>query len=234
MLFVQLPLSEGFENANNLYEAGKYTEAIELYKTYSNEEINSPEVYFNLGSAYYKIDSLAQSIYYFEKAKLLSPNDMDLQHNLALAYGQQSDDIDKFPELFIVAWIKKIASFLSTNTWLISAIVLFWLCLLLFYLRGRHNGFLFSKNKWTIPFIAGLISLLFSWANYHYQSSVQSAIVMQQTVKIKNKPNRTASNLFEVHEGLKVDIIDSVDDWHQVKLSDGTEGWMSKKSIKLL
>lgn len=234
LLFVQQPLNEGFTQANELYQNGKFVEAIELYKGYANDEINSPEVYFNLGSAYYKIDSLAQSIYYFEKAKTISPNDMALQHNLALAYGQQSDDIDKFPELFFISWLKKIATLLSTNIWLITGIILFWLSLLLFYLNGKNKSFLFTKKRWAIPLVAGLFCVLFSWANYHYQSSVQSAIVMHKEVSIKNKPNATASNLLKIHSGLKVDVLDTVDDWHQIKLSDGTEGWLSKKSIKLL
>jgi len=233
-LFIQPHVKESFEFANNLYKDGKFVEAIEIYEAYANEEINSPEIYFNLGSAYFQIDSLAQSIYYFEKAKTINPNDMDLQHNLALAYGQQKDDIDKFPELFFIAWVKKIASFLSTNTWLFAAIAFFWLTLLLYFLKGKGNNFLLKKKRWIVPLVFGLLCLLFSWANYHYQSSVQSAIVMQTEVKVKNKPNLTASNLLSIHEGLKVDIVDTVDDWHQVKLSDGTSGWLSKKSVKLL
>jgi len=199
-----------------------------------DEGVHSPELFFNLGSAYFKSDSLAQSIYYFEKAKKLKPNDADLKHNLALAYGRQQDDIDKFPEFLVISWLKNLAFLLGTNIWLVAAIVCFWLTLLLFYFNGKKNSWLFSKSRWRIPLIAGMCFLLFSWASYYFKSSIDSAIVMSSESVIKNKPNDTAAELLTIHAGLKVEVLDAVDQWYQVKLTDGTTGWMQKKNARKL
>ena len=57
-----------FDEANALYNDGKYAEAIDKYETILDSGQHSAELYFNLGNANYKLNNIAPSIYYYEKA----------------------------------------------------------------------------------------------------------------------------------------------------------------------
>jgi SH3-like domain-containing protein len=49
---------------------------------------------------------------------------------------------------------------------------------------------------------------------------------MNTEVALKETPNEKAKIVALIHEGLKLEIIDQVDDWSQIKLEDGTEAWV--------
>ena len=59
---------------------------------------HSGALYFNLGNSYYKTNNIAESIYYFEKAKKLLPNDEDIQINSSFAQNMTIDAIELLPE----------------------------------------------------------------------------------------------------------------------------------------
>ena len=64
-----------FDEATKSYNAGKYNESIENYKKIIDNGEHSAALYFNLGNAYYKLNKIAPSIYYYEKSLLLDPSD---------------------------------------------------------------------------------------------------------------------------------------------------------------
>ena len=74
-----------FEKANTLYNEGKYAEAIDNYITILETEKHSADIYYNLANAHYKLNNIAPSIYYYEKALLLDPNDSEINNNIAFA-----------------------------------------------------------------------------------------------------------------------------------------------------
>jgi len=53
-------------------------------------------------------------------------------------------------------------------------------------------------------------------------------------VNVKNGPTGTSENIFTLHEGTKVKVLDTVDLWKKIKLADGEVGWIAAKDIKLL
>jgi len=68
-----------FDQANQLYNDEKYEQAIEKYQAILNAKFESPELYYNLGNAYAKLDELGEAIYYLEKAKKMKPDDEDFR-----------------------------------------------------------------------------------------------------------------------------------------------------------
>ena len=74
-----------FDEGNALYNQGNYTEAIEKYTSIINNGSESAELYYNLGNAYYKINDIANSIFYFEKSLLLDPNNNETKNNLSFS-----------------------------------------------------------------------------------------------------------------------------------------------------
>ena len=87
-----------FEQANQHYNEGAYTEAVKNYKAILATNQHSTELYFNLGNAYYKLNKVAESIYYYEKALQLQPEDPDVLHNIQFAQNMTLDAIETLPQ----------------------------------------------------------------------------------------------------------------------------------------
>ena len=96
-----------FEQGNALYNDGNYEEAIKKYDAIIDNGQHSAELYFNLGNAHYKLNHVAPSIYYYEKALQLSPNDKEIKNNIAFARNMTIDAIDVQQEVGFSKLIKK-------------------------------------------------------------------------------------------------------------------------------
>lgn len=229
---VSAQFETAMQNANQLYEQNKFTEAYTIYKGLVDEGQHSYQLFYNLGSTYYQLDSVAPSIYYFEKAKQINGNDDDLEHNLSLAYGRQQDDIDKFPELFVVSFFKNLSGIFSSNFWLILSILTLWTAAALYYLKSSKKGFLFEKKRWLIPLFFGLFAFLMAYLNNYYNNSTQHAIVYHTLTEVHKSANTDSESIQTIHEGLKLVVLDEVDEWMKVKMTDNTVGWLKKAAVK--
>jgi len=232
VLSVSAQFETSMQNANQLYEQNKFPEAYTIYKGLVDEGQYSYQLFYNLGSTYYQLDSVAPSIYYFEKAKQINSSDDDLEHNLSLAYGRQQDDIDKFPELFVVSFFKKLSSIFSSNFWLILSVLSLWAAAALFYLKSSKTGFLFEKKRWSIPLVLGLFAFLMAYLNNYYNNSTQHAIVYHALTEVHKSANVDSESIQTIHEGLKLIVLDEVDEWLKVKMTDNTVGWLKKSAVK--
>ncbi len=224
-----------FHQANNLYSAGNYPEAIGLYETIVSQRMESAELYFNLGNAYYKIHNYPRSILNYERALLCNPRDVDIRHNLAKARLYIIDQVDEIPEFIIKKWINSVIILFKSNTWALLSLVTFTLgilFLLVYFLSGklvmRRAGFYAG----SIVLILSFILFYVSFKSKNLIENSNEAIIMTPTVTIKSSPRDSGTNLFIIHEGTKVSIVDSLDNWYEIRLSDGKQGWMQQKDIE--
>ena len=93
-----------FEQGKELYKNGKYQQAINSWMKIVENGEHSAELYFNLGNAQYKLNHIGPSIYYYEKALQLSPNDQDIKNNLAFAENARIDSIEPLPQTVFSKW----------------------------------------------------------------------------------------------------------------------------------
>lgn len=229
--------NERFEEANALYNDTKYAEAIDKYESILDSKVHSVELYFNLGNANYKLNNIAPSIYYYEKALQLSPNDKEIANNLAFAKNMTIDAIDKVPEVGFSRITKNIVNTFNADTWskiAIGGVLLFVLLFLMYH-------FSYGTSRKRIAFIVSVLSLLigcFSVAMAFQKDRLNTkdnpAIVFAQESRIKVDPNQTSEEVFRLHEGTKVQVLESYEDWKKIQLSDNSTGWIPSKDIKLL
>ena len=221
--------------ANELYTKDQFKEAIDVYNQILMKNLESPEVYFNLGNAYYKTKQYPKAILNYERAQLLSPDDEDIAFNLQVANQNVVDSIEELPGIFIVRWWNALVNSQTTDTWALVSIISFLLFLTLagLYFFAR-SGYIRRTAFWTACFL--LTFSMFSWSFAAQQKNRlvnhTNAIVMQPTVTIKSSPSEKGTNLFVVHEGLKVKITDKLGDWLEVRLADGKKGWLMTESIE--
>ncbi|WP_339917838.1 SH3 domain-containing protein [Yeosuana marina] len=226
-----------FEQGNKLYNQGKYAEAIDKYKAILATKKHSEALYFNLANAHYKLNNIAPSIYYYEKALQLAPDDKDIKNNLAFAKNMTIDAIDTVPDAGFSKLVKNITNIMSFDNWAkvaVASVILFVLLFLVYY-------FTYSTFKKRLAFVtsnlflfSAAISVIIAFHKYNVYKNDNEAIVFAQESTVKNEPNKRSDEVFRLHEGTKVKILDTISNWKKIKLADGKIGWIENEDIKEL
>lgn len=221
--------------ANNAYNEGMYDSALNVYHLIQKESLESGELYYNMGNAYFKKNNIASAILYYEKAKKLTPNDEDIDYNLRIANSMIVDKIERVPELFYKKWWNYFYNMFGADTWTIISLIS-WFILAFFV-----GTFIISKTRGRkkLAFYLGLLFLFTSVATfglasqkYYYGKEQHEAIIFTPTITVKSSPTMNAVDLFVVHEGTKIYILDKVQDWVKIRIQDGSIGWLPMTSIE--
>lgn len=227
-----------WHKASKAYEAGQWQEAVSLYESISGLGLESAALYCNTGNAYFKIQDYPRAILYYEKSLKLDPSYSDARYNLKVASDFVQDMIDQVPEFILKTWSKDLCYTLDSNTWAVLALVSFafflsgLLLFLLSELSGlRKTGF-FSAIIFLILF--GFSIWFSTWQKSDYMNK-DTAVIVAPVVSVKNSPSsETSSDLFILHDGTKVRVIDEVGNWYNIELSDGRQGWIQSKALEII
>lgn len=223
------------EQAEQLYREGKYQEAAELYQKILDGGQESAELYYNLGNACYKMGENTRAIINYERALLLDPADGMARYNLRKARQAVVDKIDVLPELFLVRWYKELVTCLSADQWGYVSVGMFMLFLVmaaLFFYSGRvgikKTGFIVG----IIAFVLTLSAVFFAMKQERRMTVRDEAVVVTPSVTVKGAPDLSGTDLFLIHEGLKVRVVGQLGDWYNIRLADGNEGWVAKSDLE--
>ncbi|KAA1247596.1 tetratricopeptide repeat protein [Aquimarina sp. RZ0] len=226
-----------FQNGNTFYNQEKYQEAIDAYLSIIDQGQESAELYYNLANAHYKLSNVGQSIYYYEKALELAPNDADIKNNLDFAKNTTIDAIDVIPEGVVSRTITNFTNMFSFDGWAwvsIVCVILFVLLFIAYYTaRISIRKRLFFIGSW-MSLIITLFGIFFAFKQYGFIQNNQYAIIFAQETTVKSEPNLRSEEVFQLHEGTKVKITETVNDWKKIKLSDGKIGWVPTTDLKEL
>ncbi|AEW87446.1 BatE protein [Flavobacterium columnare] len=224
-----------FEKGNDLYQKGKYQDAIQSYETILAQGQESAEVYFNLGNCYYKLSRVAPAVFNFEKALLLSPNDTEIENNLAFAQKMAIDDIQQVSQVGFSKIIADFTSIFHYDTWAWISIILAvfaLVCFIVYYYSYQTT----VKRIFFAGILLGLFFVLLSLFSGFYEQNrllnEKPAIVFVDVVNVKSEPNATASNAFILHAGTKVNILESLDNYYKIQIADLKEGWLDRSVVK--
>lgn len=224
-----------FDKANLLYNEGEYMDAIEVYLGILDNGLHSADLYFNIGNSYYKINDTPNSIFYYEKALLLDPDNESVKNNLAYAQNMLIDKIETLPKNQITVLFDSIISVFSYEYWQFFTIFFQWLFTIFFILFIFSKTSVFKRKYFTysstslIIFIVTLIISINSKNNY---LKTDPAILFDKEVSFRSEPNLRSEEIFKLHEGLKINIIETINDWTLIELSNGSEGWIPTVSFR--
>ena len=220
------------------YSAGRWNDAAVAWEGIYDAGIRGSELYYNLASAYFKLGETGKAILFYERALKEDPSDKDVRYNLEFARGMTQDRIEDVPEFILKTWIKKATYLFSSDLWAVLSILFFAgaLALLLLFLLGSSSG---ARRTGFFTGIAALLIAVFCFASASSQradaSRKDEAIVMRPVSSVKSSPSSdSAKDLFILHEGTKVKILDEVDLWMNIELSDGRQGWIATKDIEII
>ena len=224
--------------ADELFSQGDYEEAIDAYNLLIERQGGSAEVFYNMGNAYYRLDSIARAILCYERALRLQPGDDDARFNLQLAYSKTIDKIAPEREMFFVTWYRSLVRLLSVDAWAYTALASLALAVVLLLVYF----FAYGERLRRLSFFASLTMLLlfllanlFAWQQQRALSSHSDAIVIQEVLPVKNVPSDEGNDEFSIHAGTKATVTDNtMDDWKQLRLPDGREGWVPTQTIEMI
>jgi len=220
-----------FEQGNKQYANENYSAAISLYNSILTSGSESNELYYNLGNCYYKTNDWANAIWHYEKSLQLNNNEKTI-HNLELAKLKIIDRIEPLPQLFYKKWWNHLIQTLSTQVWQILA--LFGIGLI--FILQLISQFTSLKSKLITKIFSAIavIILLITQTSYHNNFTKKEAIIFSETITVNSAPTRISANLFTLHAGSKIEIIDIIGDWINIKIANGNSGWITQNSIKEL
>lgn len=222
--------------ADSFYMINDYKEAIYIYEQLLQKEGESADVYYNLGNSYYKSDEVAKAILNYERALLLSPADKDVEFNLAIAKSKTVDKVNEPYELFFISWIVAVVNLMGISAWSVMAVVFFLVLLsaLLFFLFSKNVAV--KKITFFVSLAALIVTIFANMAALHhhtYLTKREAAIIMIPSVTAKSTPDVSGTDLFVIHEGRKVQIVDdTMKGWKEIELEDGTKGWVPTGALE--
>ena len=223
------------DDADAVYADGDYSRAANMYMTLLERGV-SPELYYNLGNAYYRLGDIPHAILSYERALLLAPSDGDIRFNLQMARQKTVDKIEPESEMFFVTWLRSLVNMASSDGWARVAIIALALAVLL------ALAWLFGGRLWLrkVGFFGGLLMLVcfvlanvFAMQQRRQLTQRTGAVIMAGAVTVKSTPAQNGTELFVLHAGTRVEITDdSMNDWCEVRLPDGKQGWLESSQLE--
>ena len=224
-----------FDKANQLYLNSDFSGARDEYQKIVSSGFESAELYFNLGNTYYKLGQIPSAILFYERALLLNPKDEDIRFNLDLVNRLVVDKLNPVNEFFMKKWVRAAAGILKADTWGVIAIISFLLLLSLILLtyatRNNRYGQLIIPGGSVLAFLL-VVSLFLGTVENRQTNHAGGAIVFATSLTAKSSPEQGGTDLFVIHEGLKVRINGQVGNWLRIRLADGNEGWVPESSVE--
>jgi len=229
--------SDSLKLANDFYAKKQYEKALPIYLALNKSGYESTTLYYNTGCAYFKTNNFVKAILFFERALVLDPNNDDIKFNLEVARTNQVDKLDVIPDFFLTNWVKYVAGIFSSNTWALYGVLFFIITLSFLFLFFFATAVTSKRTYFSLAILILLfssISLWFSSIQKERMTVRTTAIVITPSITAKSSPDDAGTDLFLIHEGLKVTVIEKVAGWIKIKLSNGSVGWLKKSDIEVI
>ncbi|WP_419936245.1 tetratricopeptide repeat protein [Candidatus Palauibacter sp.] len=228
--------ADRFQEGNRLYQAGDYQGALDAWFGLFEEGLDSADLHYNIGNAYFKLGELGRAILFYERARLELPGDENVRANLELARSLTADRITPLPGFWVprvVTWAVR----LVPRGWLIAIVTLGYLALasaLLHRLLARE------PRPWTgrVAVTSAALTLVFG-ANLLIREfgigRAERGVILRTETAVQSAPSDDPSlQLFTIHEGAVVRIDRRSDAWLEIVLEDGKVGWVRAGDLETI
>jgi hypothetical protein len=221
-----------FFSAIESYHTGHYGKAADQFESLAKSGIRSGPLFYNLGNAYLKDRQLGPAMLWYERARHLMPNDPDLRFNLQYARLLAKDA----PEESTVSWLHILFFW---NFYLAESMVVllalgfngfFWLLLGIWYLTRRPGSLKAAIGTGA----AALIFVMTAGANIHAAKHPFQGIVLPDQVSIRSGLEDNSTELFLLHAGARVRILEQRGEHYLVRFSAEKIGWVNRSRVGLI
>lgn len=229
--------NESLIKGNELYSQGKYEEALASYQMIENQGMESEALYYNMANCHFKLNQLGASILYYEKALKIDPDDEDALFNLQMAQLGTVDKIEAIEPFFLRSIYENIVSVFGSGVWAIIGQIFLLLGIgsIVYFIYTnsyQKKRMLFASSILMFLFMTG--SFLFANSALYQEENNDFGIVGVDNSYVKSSPDEKGTDVFMLHEGTKVELLDAINGWQRVRIADGKKGWMKQNDIKVI
>ncbi len=216
---------DDFHKANIAFSEKNYPLAIEYYEKVIAYE-PTPNVLYNLATAYTQDNQIGRAIEYYEKTLALDTNYKDAKARLAALRDKYKLN-DCPPEVK-----RKLAALLTYHQWLLMIVITFWFTVI-FWILGQYY---IPSYRLYLQIIAILLLLLFimsSYALWSYRLLRQQAIVVLPS-QLQVSPAIKSEIIIDLPEGEAIRILENFNDFYRFEILNGQIGWVPKENVSCI
>ena len=226
---------ELWDMANLAYNEGNFEKAAATYEQILSQNLHSAALYYNLANAYFKQGELGKALLNYNRASRIAPGDEDIRHNQEYAEKMTKDSIEKIPEFFLTTWLRSVRGAMSCTAWTVLSIVMLAVALvmaLLYLLAQRMSLRKVGFYTMAVALLLFVATSIFAISERNQLVGRSEAIVMSTAASVKSSPDRSATDLFVLHEGTTLRVVSTLDEWSDVVIADGKKGWIESGKIE--
>jgi hypothetical protein len=219
--------------ANRLYEAGQYAEAVVAYQALVDAGVEDGVLYYNLGNAHFKAGDLGRAILNYRRAQALLPRDPDVAANLQLARAQAIDRLETEDEGVVVGLVRRVLVEWATLDEVAGVALGLWalLCALvvaaILWRRGRQ-GLRYVIAAVGVTLALSLLSIIIRIGDVRGGSP---GVVVAQAVEVRSGPGEDYLAEFTLHTGAEIQVLAQRDDWVRIALPGDLQGWVPGEAV---
>jgi len=220
-----------FIKAKTSYSLSNYDEAIKAYEQILSKCLESGNLYYNLGNAYFKKGQLGRAILNYKRARFLIPRDSDLMANYHFALSLVKQNFSQVNKGLVNKIIDGYGQKLTLDEMCIIILLLYVGLIIIIIL-----SFYFTKLKKYIIFITPVFVLLILLNIMTLLSAVKqierAAVIIEKEVDSKFEPFDSATTYFRLFEGAEVFVLEEKSEWCKIERADGKIGWISRSALE--
>ncbi|MCP3876503.1 MAG: hypothetical protein GY699_25600 [Desulfobacteraceae bacterium] len=205
------------------YKDGNFNQAAIEFESIAQNNIKNPYLFYNIANAYLKSNDIGRAILWYERAKVLAPNDPDLNSNLKYANTLIKDKKDNTMNIMDVIFFWD--NLIQVKTIQITAIVFSFLFFSWAGFRVFRNQKVFTGIGILFCSLLVLITAI-TFANYYKRSIQMNAVIILENVAVRSGVADTSTKLFGLHAGTKVSVEAQRDGYLKIQFSKGKVGWV--------
>lgn len=223
------------DSASAAYTNQNYEKAVDFYQRVLDHGMTSADLHYNLGNAWYKQGKFPEAILHYEKALKYNPAHEDARVNLKMVNNLITDRIEPASEPFYKRWYRGIWRSMPLKTWTLFSIGGFIVLLLAILLFVFSRSVTLKKTVLPVGLLAVIvmtISLIMGAESRAYLEDTHKAVIFEPSLNVKSAPDQSGTDLFNIHEGLRVEIKQQLGEWTEIEIADGRVGWVPADAYK--
>ena len=213
----------------------RFRESAKRFQILVDDGIINPDLFYNLGNAYFQAGDLGQAIANYLRASSLAPDDPRVEANLSYARtlvrpqvsAEGSDELLQRLTFWHSNWPVQWRLIIFGTAW-----SLLWVAVLI-RLWVRYAGFRWLAGIAATASIAFGIStiLTVSGDDRHLQG-----VLIKDEVVVRKGNAESYSPQFEepVNQGLEFRVLEERPDWLHIELHNGESGWIPRSDAEVI